>query len=194
MNQAHATHQHARMSPRKIRPLAAALRGLPVGTADRQLTFIPGKAAQIVRKVLASAVANATHNHSLIGDSLKIARVQVEEGLKMHRFEPASRGSAHPIIKRTAHVTVIVEGALTPTTSGKSLTQIETISASTYATEQAGQSEALDQPVQPEQQVTKLKPRSVETRQDKQVGEAFQKTKMMQQGGDKKKSFRRKSI
>lgn len=188
MIQVRATNRHARMAPRKIRPLAAALRGLSAQAAEQQLMFLPGKAAETIRKVLASAVANATQNHNVMPDSLRVASVRVDEGLKMRRFQPASRGMAHPIIKRLSHVTVVVEGQ-EGKGKKKQKTDIETVSVDTYAAE-AGGAEPLKESVE---DITENERSQTDGRPDKQISEGFQKTKMMQQGGDKKKTHRRKS-
>lgn len=187
--QVRATNRHARMSPRKMRPLASALRGLSATAAEQQLMFIPGKAAETIRRVLASAVANATNNFDLPSGSLRVASVQIDEGLKMRRFQPASRGMAHPIIKRTSHVTVVVEGKEVGSKKKKKKTEIETVSVDTYAAE-LGKEEPLEEEVG---DVVKKEQAQTEGRPDKQIDEGFQKTKMMQQGGDKKKTHRRKS-
>lgn len=189
MTQVRATNRHARMSPRKLRPLAAALRGLSTVAADQQLMFMPNKSAEIIRKVLASAVANATNNHNLTPDSLRVASVQIDEGLKMRRYQPASRGMAHPFTKRMSHVTVVVEGDSTGR-KAKKKTDIETVSVDTYAAE-AGKEESLEEDITDE---AKAEQTQTKAPGDKQVDEAFQKTKMMQQGGDKKKTHRRKSV
>ncbi len=68
------------------------------------LKFMPKKGADIMYKVVASALANANHNDSQAGADLKIASVSVSQGLVYRRINPISRGRAHRILKRTSHV------------------------------------------------------------------------------------------
>lgn len=103
-----AHHYNARMSPRKLRLLRGVVRGLPVKDAAAQLEYLPGKGPQIIQQVLRSAVANALHNHKLSAEQLTVADVVVGEATTMKRFQPVSKGQAHPIKKYTAHVTVVV--------------------------------------------------------------------------------------
>lgn len=193
-----ATHKNARMSPRKIRPVARILKGVSVKDAKTQLQFFPGKAAVIIQEVLKSAIANATHNYLLDEQNLVVRNILVSPGFVLKRFMPVSKGMAHAILKRTAHVTVIV-GESQPTTKelkGKKGT-IETITADEYATfaateEPLPEGEKGDEK-QPVAGKEKTENREVDAMSDKQNFEAFQKTKMMQQGGDPKKSGRRQS-
>lgn len=190
-----AVHRNARMAPRKIRPLASLVRGMSAVDADAQLTFVPGKAAQIVRGVLASAVANAKENHGANREQLKVSDIRVDEGLKMRRFKPVSKGMAHPYVKAMAHVTVVVEST-EKLKDVKKKAAIETIDATSYV-ELGGHEEAPEAEKVTEDGkagVAETEARSVETTTDKTTGEAFQKSKMMQQGGNKKKTHRRKAV
>ena len=98
----------ARISPQKARLVADEVRGMPVERALEVLEFSTKKAAQIVRKALESAVANAEHNEGADIDELKIATIMVDEGPTMKRMKPRARGSADRILKRTSHVTIRV--------------------------------------------------------------------------------------
>ncbi|MGB7754497.1 MAG: 50S ribosomal protein L22 [Salinisphaera sp.] len=98
----------ARISPQKARLVADEVRGMPVERALEVLEFSTKKAAQIVRKVLESAVANAEHNEGADIDELKITTIMVDEGPTMKRMKPRARGSADRILKRTSHVTIRV--------------------------------------------------------------------------------------
>src|SRR5688572_558781 len=124
-----AQHRDARMSPRKIRLLRAVVRGLPAAEARQQLHYLPGKAAHLIREVLASAVANAQHNFDIAEDKLVIADVIVDGGLVMKRFRPVSRGMAHPILKRSSHITVVLaeRGESTQRTRKVKKTEISTV-------------------------------------------------------------------
>jgi large subunit ribosomal protein L22 len=108
-----------RTSPIKARRAADIIRGKPLMEARRLLAFTPIKGAQLVSKVLESAVANATHNFDLPEDRLYVHRAFVDEGIRIKRWIPRAYGRANRIHKPTAHVTVIVrahdiEGAATP--------------------------------------------------------------------------------
>jgi len=103
-----ATHKNARISARKVRVYRDFLKGLSVRQADSQLQFMAGKSPRILRSVLHSAVANATNNLNLKEDALFISDIVVDAGFVFKRFRPAAKGMAHLILKRTAHVTVVV--------------------------------------------------------------------------------------
>lgn len=99
---------HARISPQKARLIADLVRGMPVERALETLTFSTKKAAHIVRKVLESAIANAEHNEGADVDELKIAKIYVDEGPVLKRFEARAKGRGNRILKRTSHITVTV--------------------------------------------------------------------------------------
>ncbi|MAS10690.1 50S ribosomal protein L22 [Endozoicomonas sp. G2_2] len=98
----------ARISPQKARLVADEVRGMPVERALETLQFSTKKAAQIVRKVLESAVANAEHNEGADIDELKVSVIMVDEGPTMKRMKPRARGRADRIFKRTSHLTIRV--------------------------------------------------------------------------------------
>lgn len=98
------------MTPRKIGEVASLVRGRSVADALVILEHTPRRAAQPIAKVIASAKANAEHNHNVDGKDLQIARLDVSPGPRLKRFRPVARGSAHPYQKRTTHITVIVAG------------------------------------------------------------------------------------
>ena len=99
---------HARISPQKARLVADLVRGMPVERALETLTFSTKKASHIVRKVLESAIANAEHNEGADVDELKIAKIYVDEGPVLKRFEARAKGRGNRILKRTSHITVTV--------------------------------------------------------------------------------------
>lgn len=99
------------MTPRKIGIVAALVRGRTVEDALTILDHTPRRAAIPVSKVIASAKANAVHNHNAKGDDLVISELHVSPGPRMKRFRPISRGGAHPYQKKSAHITVVVTGA-----------------------------------------------------------------------------------
>ena len=106
--EAKAIHRTARISPQKARLVADQVRGLPVGRAANILTFSTKKAAQIVRKVLQSAIANAENNQGADIDELKVTQIFVDEGPTMKRMHARAKGRGTRIIKRTSHITVVV--------------------------------------------------------------------------------------
>ena len=85
------------------------VRGKNVGEARKILMFAPQKAAQLVKKVIDSAVANAEHNNSADIDNLYIKRIYSDEGPSLKRWRPRAQGRAGRIRKRTSHMTVILE-------------------------------------------------------------------------------------
>jgi len=106
--EAKAIHRTARISPQKARLVADQVRGLPVGRAANILTFSTKKAAEIVRKVLQSAIANAENNQGADIDELKVTQIFVDEGPTMKRMHARAKGRGTRIIKRTSHITVVV--------------------------------------------------------------------------------------
>ena len=98
----------ARISAQKVRLVADQVRGLPVGRASDLLQFSDKKAAQVVRKVLLSAVSNAENNDGADVDELKVTRIFVDEGATLKRFHARAKGRGARILKRTSHITVVV--------------------------------------------------------------------------------------
>ena len=111
MMEAIAKHRFARTSAQKARLVAEQVRGLSVDKALNILTFSPKKAAVLVKKVLESAIANAEHNEGADIDALRVATIMVDEGPSMKRIRPRAKGRADRILKRTAHITVVVSDA-----------------------------------------------------------------------------------
>ena len=105
-----AIARSVRMSPRKVRLVVDLVRGKLVGEADTQLRLLKNWAAKPVRKLLASAVANATHNHQMSEASLRIVRASVDGGMTVKRFMPRAMGRGVPIRHRTSHITIVLSG------------------------------------------------------------------------------------
>lgn len=99
-----------RMSPRKVGVVAALVRGRSVADALVILAHTPRRSAEPVRKAIASAQANADHNHGLKPQTLRIVEISVTPGKRLKRFRPVARGMAHPYMRRTSHIRVIVDG------------------------------------------------------------------------------------
>jgi large subunit ribosomal protein L22 len=103
-----ASHRYARVSARKARLVVDLIRDLPVGKAQDILRFTRKRAAPMIAKVLASAIANANEQEADVR-SLYVAQAKVDEGPFFRRWRPKDRGRAHEILKRTSHLTVVVE-------------------------------------------------------------------------------------
>ena len=103
-----ATAKYVRTSASKIRVVLDLVRGLDVKSADQVLQLTERHTAIPVRKLLASAVANAVNNDNQDADELYIIACFADEGPTLKRFKPRARGRASRILKRTCHVTIIV--------------------------------------------------------------------------------------
>ena len=102
----HAKARYVRTSARKARLVCDHIRGKDVAEARAILAFTPRAAAKPWLKLLESAVANAEHNHELVGEELKIAAVHADEGPTLKRFRPRAMGRATRIRKRTSHLSI----------------------------------------------------------------------------------------
>ena len=98
----------ARLSAQKARLVADQIRGKGVEDALDILAFSTKKGAEIIKKVLESAIANAEHNEGADVDSLKVSTIFVDEGTSLKRVSPRAKGRADRITKRTCHITVKV--------------------------------------------------------------------------------------
>lgn len=99
-----ATAKYVRMSPRKVRLVAALVRGKKLASALDQLSFADKAAALPVKKVLTSAAANAKHNFEIAEDNLYIKEIRVDEGPTLSRWLPRAHGRATPLRKRMSHI------------------------------------------------------------------------------------------
>jgi ribosomal protein L22 len=109
-----AQARYVRTSARKARLVCDHIRGKDVTEARAILAFTPRAAAKPWLKLLESAVANAEHNHELVGEELKIAAVHADEGPTLKRFRPRAMGRATRIRKRTSHLTITLTPKETP--------------------------------------------------------------------------------
>ncbi len=98
----------ARLSAQKGRLIADMIRGKSVAEALDILAYTPKKGADLVKKVLESAIANAEHNNGADVDELNVTTVFVDEGMTMKRIRPRAKGRADRILKRSCHITVKV--------------------------------------------------------------------------------------
>lgn len=103
-----AQHKNARISAQKARLVADLVRGKDVAQALNILTFSPKKGAELVKKVLESAIANAEHNNGADIDALKVVTIFVDKGPSLKRFQARAKGRGNRIEKQTCHINVVV--------------------------------------------------------------------------------------
>ena len=106
--EAKAVAKYIRIAPRKVRVVMDLIRGQSVAEAFAILKFTPKAGADVIEKVLKSAVANAENNFDMNVDNLYVSTAYVDQGPTLKRIHPRSRGQAFSILKRTSHVTVVV--------------------------------------------------------------------------------------
>lgn len=99
---------HLRIAPRKVRLIADIIRGKSVPEARKILDFSIQKSSPLLNKLLKSAVTSAKNNSGLEEDNLYISKITVDEGPKIKRWQPRSRGQAFEIHRRTSHVTLVL--------------------------------------------------------------------------------------
>lgn len=114
-----AVAKYIKVQPRKVRIVADEVRGQAAQKVVDVLRFHPSKGAFYLRKVIVSAMANAQENHNVSPENLRIAAVMVDEGPKTKRIMARAMGRANRILKKTSHITVVVEeyepeGAIKP--------------------------------------------------------------------------------
>jgi large subunit ribosomal protein L22 len=103
-----AVGRFLRAAPDKVRIMGRTAVGLGVERARDLLLFSPNRTAFLIRKVLNSAVANATENTDMDVDELVVKNVFADRGPMLKRFHPCAHGRAKPILKRMCHITVVV--------------------------------------------------------------------------------------
>lgn len=104
-----AVAKYIRLSPQKARLVADVVRGMGVEDALITLRFMPKKGAGIIRKVLASAIANADQVDTVDVDTLYVKQILIDGGPMLKRFSPRAQGRANRIQKRSSHITVVVD-------------------------------------------------------------------------------------
>ena len=104
-----ATAKYIRVQPRKVRIIADEVRGKNAGHAAALLHHHTSKGARSLRKVLINAMANAAENHGLAPETLKIATIMIDEGPRLKRMTAKAMGRGARILKKTSHITVVVE-------------------------------------------------------------------------------------
>jgi large subunit ribosomal protein L22 len=105
----HATTRNLGVSARKLRLILERLPGLSVDQSLALLRYLQSPHARSVSKTVLSAASNAENNFNLDVDELVIKRAYADEGRTMRRFKARSRGRASPILKRSAHITIILD-------------------------------------------------------------------------------------
>lgn len=105
-----AVARYVRISPRKVRPVMALIKGKGIDEALAVLRFSPNRASRAVAKVVKSAAANAENNLELARDTLRVARAYVDSGPTTKRMQARARGRADVIKKRSSHITIVVQG------------------------------------------------------------------------------------
>lgn len=108
MSEVRAVAKYIGMSAHKVRLVADLVRGRDVNEALTILRYTPKSAAKEVAKVVASAMANAEENLGLSRDELYVAQIMADEGPTLRRGRPGARGRFKPLLKRSAHITVIL--------------------------------------------------------------------------------------
>jgi len=107
--EAKAQARYVRLAPRKARAVADLIRNKDIDEALSILRYTPRRAADVIAKVLNSAIANAEHNLELNRGSLYVDQAYVDEGPTLKRVQPRARGRRFLIMKRTSHITVVVK-------------------------------------------------------------------------------------
>lgn len=105
-----AVAKYVRISPRKVRLVMDQIRGKDVSEALNLLSFSRQKGSGILKKLLDSAVANAQQNSDIDVDDLYVHQIFADEGPVLKRFRPRAMGRATRIIKKTSHLTIILDG------------------------------------------------------------------------------------
>ena len=105
----HAIAKNVRVSPYKVRTVLALIRGKSYREAKAILDYSVNGSALAVKKVLMSAAANAEHNMGMDKQDLYVAECFADGGQMLKRMQPVSKGRGHAILKRTSHITVILD-------------------------------------------------------------------------------------
>lgn len=152
MAESKAKLKHLRISSRKVRLVADAIRGLDVKDALAKLPVIFKKSSPVVEKLLKSAVANAIDKYQVKEEDLKIKSIIVNKAMDLKRWKPAAFGRAHPFRKASSHVEIVLETKEGVKVSAKSkekkeietvdLTKVEKKLSSNSDVKKVGHSEA----------------------------------------------------
>lgn len=110
MEQVQAQANQIRISPRKVRIVADAIRDKSLADALDVLIVMRKRGGYVLEKTIKSAIANAKNNSNLVEESLKIKSVTVTDGPFLKRFRPSTRGRVHPYKRRSTNIRIILEG------------------------------------------------------------------------------------
>jgi large subunit ribosomal protein L22 len=188
--------RHLRISPRKVRLIADLIRGLTVEEAEKQLRFLTKRAANPLLKLLNSAAANAENTFNLTKEKLYIAKILVDPGPTLKRWMPRAMGRATPIMKRTSHVTIVLDSK-EPLPSKKEIKERVEEKPVVKEKEDMGLLEEIRQPIEKAKEREKpvIKPKPVAPPKPYQTTSQSKKRFFSRQTfGNVKKYFRRKSI
>ena len=105
----HATAKNIRLSSSKAKIVLDLIRGKQVDRALAILEFTPKAASPAISKVLSSAIANAVNNQDMDRSTLYVAECYANPGPTLKRYVARSRGSASPMLKRTCHISVVLD-------------------------------------------------------------------------------------
>ncbi|MBS3739773.1 50S ribosomal protein L22 [Candidatus Bipolaricaulota bacterium] len=108
MKESKAITKNVRVSPKKARLVADAIRGQSVDEALKTVKFSKKKAARYLKDTLESAIANAQHNHDMAVDKLKVKEAAIDEGQTIKRMKPRAQGRADIMKRRQSHIKVIL--------------------------------------------------------------------------------------
>lgn len=108
-----AVYRYCPVSPYKMRRFANMIKGLKVDRAKAQLDLHGSPSAEILSKVLFSAMSNAENNDGISRDNQVVSVVMIDDGPRFKRMKPSMRGRGLPILKRRCHVTIFVEAEAT---------------------------------------------------------------------------------
>lgn len=103
-----AITKNVRMSAQKMREVVRQIQGKNALHAQAILDFVPRKGARFVAETLKSAIANATNNHGLKAETLRIKECVAGAATTLKRMQPKARGSAGPILKRRCHIRIVL--------------------------------------------------------------------------------------
>lgn len=129
MVESKAKLKHLRISARKVRLVADAIRGLDVVDALAKLPVIFKKSSPVIEKLLKSAVANAVDKYNVKEEDLKIKSIVVNKAMDLKRWKPAAFGRAHPFRKASSHIEIVLEtkAGVKATAKKKEKKAIETV-------------------------------------------------------------------
>ena len=112
-NEVKAVLKYGRISPQKVRRIIQSIKGMPVEAGLDMLRFMPQKSADVIEKIVRSAVANADQRPDIDIDTLIIRNIVADQGPTLKRNRARAKGRGTRILRRTCHITVILAEAST---------------------------------------------------------------------------------